>query len=59
MRENVALVIVGRLNAGWVMIDTEPDPEKRTRLEDHWIALLHQYEDACVRDVPDQIGVAA
>jgi len=42
-------VLAGRLDAGWVMIAAEPDDANRARLEDHWIALLHQYEDACDR----------
>lgn len=59
MRENVALIIVGRLNAGWLMIDAEPDLEKRARLEDFWIALLHDYEAACDRDRIDTQEAAA
>jgi len=50
--------IVDRLNAGWLMIDAEPYPEKRTRLEDHWIALLHAYEAVCHRELVDSQGVA-
>lgn len=50
MRENAVLVIVGRLNAGWVMIHAEPDPAKRSRLEDHWIALLRQYEELSAQE---------
>ncbi len=46
MTSNV-LILAGRLNAGWLMIDAETDPAKRGRLEDHWIALLHEYEAAC------------
>ena len=37
-------ILAGRLNAGWIMCETEPDDAKRARLEDHWIALLHDYE---------------
>ncbi len=37
-------ILAGRLNAGWAMCEFEADPAKRARLEDHWIALLHQYE---------------
>jgi len=54
MRENVALVIVDRLNAGWAMIDVESNPAKRTRLEDHWIALLRQYEAVCDQEALDR-----
>ena len=52
-------VLAGRLNAGWVMIGAEPDDAKRARLEDHWIALLRQYEDACDRAEMAQEGIAA
>ena len=40
-------VLVGRLNTGWIVCEQEPDPQKRARLEDHWIVLLRQYESAC------------
>jgi len=40
-------VLAGRLNAGWVMIEAEPDDAKRARLEGHWFALLKQYERLC------------
>lgn len=59
MREHVALVIVGRLNTGWVMINAEPDPATRTRLEDHWIALLRQYEAMCDQEALDRHQEAA
>lgn len=59
MRENVALVIVGRLNTGWVMIDAEPDPATQARLEDHWIALLRQYEAMCAQEALDRHQEAA
>jgi hypothetical protein len=52
-------LLAGRLNAGWVMIDAETDPAKRTRLEDHWIALLRQYESACDQAARAQEGIAA
>lgn len=42
-----AHVLVGRLNAGWLLIDREPDPERKACLEDHWIVLVRQYEVAC------------
>jgi len=55
------LIIVGRLNAGWIMCNREADPDKRARMENHWIALLHQYEAMCdhASMVTGQIGVAA
>ncbi len=30
-------VLAGRLATGWVMIEAEPNPMKRERLEDHWL----------------------
>ncbi len=59
MNDRDIQVLGGRLNAGWVMIAAEPDDAKRARLEDHWIALLHQYEDACDQAVRTQEGIAA
>ncbi len=53
------LIIVGRLNAGWIMCNPEADPVKRSHLEDHWIALLHQYEAACDRAATAQEDRAA
>ncbi len=53
MRENVALVIVGRLNTGWIVCEREADSGKRTRLEDHWIALLRQYKAMCDQEALD------
>jgi len=47
MNDSDIHVLAGRLNAGWVMCDAEPDDEKSAQVEDHWIALLHQYEAAC------------
>jgi hypothetical protein len=35
-----------RLRTGERMIEAEPDPEKRERLETFWINLLRQYEAA-------------
>lgn len=52
-------ILVGRLNAGWVLIDAESDGAKRARFEDHWIDLLHQYEAACDQDARAQKGIAA
>ena len=52
-------VLAGRLNAGWVMIDAEPDDAKRTRLEDHWLVLLRRYEFACGQAARAQEGIAA
>lgn len=39
-------VLVARLHAGWRLIDDERDPARRSRLEDHWIRLLREYEAA-------------
>jgi hypothetical protein len=33
-----------RLRTGERMIEAEPDPKKRERLESHWVALLKEYE---------------
>jgi len=35
-----------RLRTGERMIEAEPDPDKRERLETFWINLLRQYEAA-------------
>lgn len=43
--------LIDRLNAGWVMCDAEPDPARRARLEDHWIRLLHLYEECIDRSM--------
>ncbi len=45
-------VLAGRLNTGWLMCDREPDPDRKHRLEDHWIDLLHRYEAVCAQDEP-------
>lgn len=42
-----ALVLVGRLDTGWSLIDREPDLERRSRLEGHWLTLLSRYEQVC------------
>jgi len=52
-------VLAGRLSAGWVMIDAEPDDGKRARLEDHWLALLRRYEFACDQAARVQEEIAA
>jgi len=49
------IALVDRLNVGWAMCEREADPAKRTRLENHWLALLRQYESAC----DQQEGIAA
>lgn len=46
-RETHAHVLAGRLNTGWLMIEAEPNPTKKEKLEDHWLRLLRQYEVAC------------
>ena len=55
MNELDVAVLVGRLNTGWIVCEREADPAKRTRLENHWLALLRQYESAC----DQQEGIAA
>jgi hypothetical protein len=37
-------ILAGRLATGWVMIDQEPHPNRAARLEDFWLALLHEYK---------------
>ncbi len=59
MNDRDTQLLGGRLNAGWVMIDAEPDDAKRARLEDHWVDLLHQYEEAWDRAEMAQGGIAA
>ena len=39
--------LYARLERGWQLIDATTDPRERRRLEDHWLALLRQYERAC------------
>ena len=58
MTSNV-LILVGRLDTGWIVCEREADPAKRTRLEDHWIALLRRYEFACDQAARVQEGIAA
>lgn len=41
------LTLRGRLGIGWAMIDAERDPERKRRLEDHWLKLLKEYEAEC------------
>lgn len=52
-----------RLERGWQMIDGEPDPRRRWRLEDHWLQLLRTYERACdtiaQRYTPQRLEVPA
>ncbi len=43
-------VLAGRLGAGWALIDREPDPDRRARLEGHWLSLLGQYVAVCDGD---------
>lgn len=57
--DRVVHLLAGRLNAGWVMIDAEPDDAKRARLEDHWLALLREYESTCNQAARAQEGIAA
>ncbi len=51
-RDHAAAVLVDRLNTGWTVCAEEPDPVRKTRLEDHWIALLRRYEMSCDRVGP-------
>ena len=53
------IALVDRLNVGWAMCEREVDPAKRTRLENHWIVLLHAYEAACDQAARAQEGIAA
>jgi len=59
MNDRDIQVLAERLNAGWVMIEVEPDDAKRARLEDHWIVLLREYESACDQAARVQEGIAA
>lgn len=45
-------ILVSRLDVGWVMCDHETNPDRRARLEDHWLRLLGEYEAACDQDDP-------
>ena len=58
-RDTDAQVLAGRLNTGWLVIEAERNPDRRARLEDHWIRLLHEYEAACAIDVGNQAGTQA
>jgi len=44
-----AYLLADRLGTGWIMCDRETDPVRKDQLEDHWLRLLHEYEDACDR----------
>lgn len=46
--------LIGRLDAGWRLIDEETDPAERARLTSHWLKLLKRYERQC--DCEDPIG---
>lgn len=39
--------LVARLDRGWGLCECESDPERRRGLEEFWISLLHEYEQAC------------
>lgn len=52
-------VLADRLDRGWNLINTEPDPARRSKLEDHWIALLRDYEAACDQAIVGDAEVAA
>lgn len=38
------LTLETRLTVGWQMCEQEPDPRRKHDLEDHWVRLLHEYE---------------
>ena len=56
---STALILVGRLNTGWIVCEREADLVKRARLEDHWLDLLRRYEFACDQAARAQEGIAA
>jgi hypothetical protein len=51
-------ILVGRLQTGWTLIDAEPDPTRKVRLEDHLIGLLRDYEAACDQEIVGDAEVA-
>jgi hypothetical protein len=54
--QSTVAVLVERLNTGWAMCQAETDPAQRRRLEDHWIALLHDYETACDQSMSREVA---
>lgn len=52
-----AELLAGRLAVGWTMIEREADPGRKEHLEQHWLDLLHAYEE--VSDQSMQTGAAA
>ncbi len=46
---DVCQVLAGRLDTGWTMCESETDPTRKERLEEHWLRLLREYEAACDR----------
>lgn len=51
-------ILIDRLDRGWVLIDGEIDPIRRSRLEDHWTTLLREYEAACDHAIAGDAGGA-
>ena len=39
-------ILRGRLDTGWALCERERAPTRRKQLEEHWVALLHEYEAA-------------
>ena len=52
-RHSDAQMLADRLNIGWVMCEREANPERKENLEQHWIRILHEYEQSM------QTGAAA
>ena len=48
-----------RLRTGEQMIESETDPEKRERLTEFWIRLLHDYEAAVDQEREQETEVSA
>lgn len=44
---DAAQVLSDRLATGWAMCEQERDPNRKSELERHWLALLREYEQAC------------
>lgn len=58
--ENAVQELAGRLATGWQLIEQETASQRKEHLEDHWIHLLRQYEQACEGDIsPSAEEVAA
>ena len=45
-------VLADRLDTGWLMCEREAAPERKERLERHWVDLLHEYQESIEQSMP-------